>query len=1035
MPARKSKGTVSAESARRLGLALALAPGAVSVDTLVQWNLARPVELWSWLDVAQEEQWIVEDVSAGQGCFRWQDAVRKAALLDESTLEDWRLVACCPELINGAALAVHDAGRERNMPLVERIGRALVQTSHERFPDGERGWVRVVVGCIRIFRSADWLGPTVVNEALAAAVACGDLRSQVTLQCARAFLGAGHGDRDEPRQAFAAAQEAALAIDDPNAEGEFRVYQALTQFMEGRLKDCIRQFEATQRDLPYEVFTASWKKAEEAGAQGPWECPFGVLQSPVPESPLCALAWVHALTGGYPQALDIVHRLDAMGEQQGRRPLVLLARAFLAGLLVEGGDPARARVPAKEAFEFWRSAGYEPQFRYLASVFHAWSLWRDGRLDEAQAMMEEVRQARIAPGALPHYPGSALLDLLEWIDVESRPPIDGLTLDGELARLHHWPDIFMQGVAHRFSARRQARRPLDNRSRGEVDEHLARSLALLREAGAAPELARTLDESAAWAEQTGRAEDAARLRGEARDLRAGLPKLRPAENTPGPTPAVLAERFLHLGRIGCVELGQRRKWGDIAARLSEDLGAERCALVETSAEPQALTARGGDATWIRGLLELLRRREPRGVEFLEPVPEPGTQEPGGRLILVPFAAQGTGHHGWVCFENRHGRALVGPADAALLEVLGIQIGVLVENVSLWRDLEATRRRLEQELNYYRQQPATTPAGSIVGHSVSLQKMLNLVDRVAPTQTAVLVLGETGSGKELVAREVHHRSNRKTGPFIAVHIASLAPGLVASGLFGHERGAFTGATELVKGRFELADRGTLFLDEIGELGPDEQVRLLRVLQEGVFERVGGTRPQQSDFRLVAATNRDLEAEVRAGRFREDLFYRLNVFPIRVPPLRERPEDIPTLALYFMERVGRNAGRRFDGISEADMRRLQEHAWPGNVRELQHLIERAALLSEPPRLRIPPLSGAAKAPASVHRNEREWVRLDEAERRYIREVLEHTGGRITGSGAAAEILGLNPSTLNFRIGKLGLRPIVQRIRSAGSSATRR
>ena len=452
-------------------------------------------------------------------------------------------------------------------------------------------------------------------------------------------------------------------------------------------------------------------------------------------------------------------------------------------------------------------------------------------------------------------------------------------------------------------------------------------------------------------------------------------------------------------------------------------------------EPQVLTARGGDASWIRGLVERLRNRAVSGVEFLDPVSEPGSRIAGGRLILVPFAAQGTGHRGWLCFENRHAPALIGPGDAPLLDVLGTQVGILVENVSLWRDLAETRRRLEQEISYYRQQPAAAPAGAIVGHSEALQRMQDLIERVAPTQTAVLVLGETGSGKELVAREIHQRSLRKSGPFIAVHIASLAPGLVASGLFGHERGAFTGATEQVKGRFELADRGTLFLDEIGELGSEEQVRLLRVLQEGVFERVGGTRPLRSDFRLVAATNRDLEAEVRAGRFREDLFYRLNVFPVRVPPLRERAEDVPTLALYFMERVGRGTGRRFEGISEADMRRLQEHAWPGNVRELEHLIERAALLSEPPRLKIPPLAGAAKSPTSVRKSEREWVRLDEAERRYIREVLEHTRGRITGEGGAAEILGLKPSTLNFRIAKLGLRSVVDRIRSCGSFTKRR
>jgi formate hydrogenlyase transcriptional activator len=303
---------------------------------------------------------------------------------------------------------------------------------------------------------------------------------------------------------------------------------------------------------------------------------------------------------------------------------------------------------------------------------------------------------------------------------------------------------------------------------------------------------------------------------------------------------------------------------------------------------------------------------------------------------------------------------------------------------------------------------------------------------------VLVTGETGVGKELVASEIHRQSPRRRGPFIPVHVASFSPGLVASGLFGHERGAFTGATEQAKGRFELADGGTLFLDEVGELSPEDQVRLLRVLQEGTFERVGGTRAIRSDFRLVAATNRDLEAEVRAGRFREDLYFRLAAFPIRVPPLRERREEIPTLAYFFMERASRNRGVRFEGIGEADMRRMLEYAWPGNVRELEHVVDRAVLLSEPPRLHIPPLDAATRAAqpaAAAADGPAPLVTLAEAERRHVARVLRHVHGRITGAGGAAEILGLKPSTLNFRIRKLGLEGEVKRARERAGRTRRR
>ena len=355
--------------------------------------------------------------------------------------------------------------------------------------------------------------------------------------------------------------------------------------------------------------------------------------------------------------------------------------------------------------------------------------------------------------------------------------------------------------------------------------------------------------------------------------------------------------------------------------------------------------------------------------------------------------------------------------------------MLLANVDIYRELTEARRRLEQENRYYREAAPQAPlgAGRIIGGSPALREVLDLVRRVAPATTPVLVTGETGVGKELVAREIHLTSPRRAGPFIAVHVAALAPGLVASALFGHERGAFTGATAQAKGRFELADGGTLFLDEVGELSLDDQARLLRVLQEGTFERVGGARPLRSDFRIVAATNRDLVAAARAGRFREDLYFRLAAFPIVVPPLRARREEIPTLALYFLEQVSRRLGVRFDGVTEGDMTRLVAHAWPGNVRELEHVIERAALLSDAPRLAVPALGADATAPPTPPAPSGEWISLEEMDRRYIRQVLDHVNGRVNGAGGAAELLGVKPSTLQFWIDKLELRDALRQARA--------
>jgi transcriptional regulator with GAF, ATPase, and Fis domain len=1018
-----------AEAERRLGLALALETDAVSMDTLVRWTLARPVELWAWLEAAKADGRIIEDALAGRGHFR---ASAGAAVLARASPEDWRAVAACEDLIPRVALAVRDAARARDFPLAERICQALLEAPRDRFPGGELSWVRVVVGCFGLFPNARWLGEPLMRAALSIAVSHGDLRSQVTLQGAIGWLRAREGDLQGGLEALVAAREAALALDDRSAEREVQLYFAIGRLMQGRPGDCIREWEALQRDVPYP--TTPLSRAPDAGKAATWECPFGtVLNDPIPEDAQSTLAWAYVLTGAHAQAFEILNGLVALGEREGRPALTWSGRTILALMHGERRDAVAARALARQAFEFWRSSEVLPRMVWVSAMALAWSLWRDGNLDELHAVLEEGQRARMASG-YPHYYGSALLDVLEGVETSGLPPVAGLTLHEELERLHRWPDVLMQGVAHRFTARRKARGPLDDRARLEIDHHLEISATLLRAAGSTPELALTLREAASWAISRGSTDKAAELQRELAKLPIELGDASPTMSPRPSTAPVLAERVLILGRLGSTGLGPGRRWGDLAARICEELGVERCALVDTTHEPVVLTARGGDAGWAGWLVELLSGREAHGVEVVRPREEAGAASQVGQLVLVPFVASGVARRGWLCLENRCCAPLVGREESLLLEALGIQIGVLVDNVSLWRDLEDTRRRLELEVSYYRDLPPAPPAGSIIGHSEALRQMLDLIERVASSSTAVLIHGETGSGKELVARELHERSPRKGGPLISVHIASLAPGLVASGLFGHERGAFTGATSQVKGRFELADRGTLFLDEIGELGPEDQVRLLRVLQEGVFERVGGARALRSDFRLVVATNRDLEAEVRAGRFREDLYYRLNVFPIRVPPLRERPEDIPTLALYFMARASRNTGRVFEGIAEADMLRLQAYAWPGNVRELEHLIERAALLSEPPRLRIPQLAGTTPK-QRVHSRTTPWVTLEEAERRYVREVLEHTWGRITGDGGAAAILGLNPSTLNFRIAKLGLRNVVDRIRSSRLPTKRR
>jgi transcriptional regulator with GAF, ATPase, and Fis domain len=296
---------------------------------------------------------------------------------------------------------------------------------------------------------------------------------------------------------------------------------------------------------------------------------------------------------------------------------------------------------------------------------------------------------------------------------------------------------------------------------------------------------------------------------------------------------------------------------------------------------------------------------------------------------------------------------------------------------------------------------------IVGTSRPLKAVLSRIAKVGPTESTVLITGETGTGKELIARAVHKRSKRYGSPFISVNCAALPPTLVSSELFGHEKGAFTGATQRRLGRFEMADGGTIFLDEVGELLPDTQAALLRVLQEREFERVGGEQPIQVDVRVIAATNRDLHAPMEAGAFRQDLLYRLNVFPIDVPPLRERKDDILMLVEYFVQRYANRAGKNIRSIDQKTIDLLQSYDWPGNIRELQNVIERSIILSSADVFSVDELWLSKSSSPPVARTEAR------TEREIIEAALSETRGRVSGPSGAAIRLGIPPSTLEDRI----------------------
>jgi formate hydrogenlyase transcriptional activator len=371
-------------------------------------------------------------------------------------------------------------------------------------------------------------------------------------------------------------------------------------------------------------------------------------------------------------------------------------------------------------------------------------------------------------------------------------------------------------------------------------------------------------------------------------------------------------------------------------------------------------------------------------------------------------------------------------DLPFLAQVARQVAIAIENARTFGEVSDQRKKLALEKVYLEDElRSELKFEEIVGRSEALRRVLEQIETVAPTDSTVLIYGDTGSGKELIARAVHNLSARKSGAFVKLNCAGIPTGLLESELFGHEKGAFTGAITQRIGRFELANRGTMFLDEIGEVPLELQPKLLRVLQEREFERLGSTRTLRTDARLIAATNRDLERLVADQKFRSDLYYRLNVFPVRVPSLSERPEDIPLLVRHFVQRFSRKLGKTIDAIPAEAMSALARYPWPGNIRELQNVIERAVILTNGPVLTVrtedlrapnhvhePLLAANGHAmPAASDRNMREA--LEDVERQQILAALDKSNWIVAGPEGAAARLGLKRSTLQSRMQKLGIR----------------
>ena len=438
--------------------------------------------------------------------------------------------------------------------------------------------------------------------------------------------------------------------------------------------------------------------------------------------------------------------------------------------------------------------------------------------------------------------------------------------------------------------------------------------------------------------------------------------------------------------------------------------------------------RAGNSIVLSSTRRAFESRKPTVTDRLDPscfmpFPEGLTPEEACRLMMeagirsvcnVPLIVRN--HVVGVLGLGRREENAFSADDVDFLMQAGGQVAIAVENALAYREIAELKDKLSEEKIYLEEEiRAEVDFEGIVGQSPGLREVLGLVETVGPTDTTVLLVGETGTGKERIARAIHDRSLRKGRTFVKLNCAAIPSGLLESELFGHERGAFTGAISRKIGRFELADQGTLFLDEIGDIPLELQPKLLRALQEREFERLGNTRTRKVEVRLVAATNRNLERMIEDGQFRSDLYYRLNVFPIRIPPLRERPEDIPLLVRYFSQKYARRMQKQIETIPAVALRKLMRWHWPGNVRELENLVERAVVLTRGTTLAIaaPELTG--RGAAAMHERPDSVVERDR-----IMRILKETNGRVGGPNGAALRLGLKRTTLITRMKKLGIDP---------------
>jgi len=798
----------------------------------------------------------------------------------------------------------------------------------------------------------------------------------------------------------------AKELNDPKILRAATTFSTFFLFWQGRFKEAVQTYEKSVPDI------------EKYPAGG-----FPLLA-------VITVGYCYAQIGQITQGLGMLDAIRTQCLQKGNLYLSAYTAGNIGNVLLDIG-----RID--EAIDFIEMSAQEAQ-----QVHNDW-VWITGKISLAYAnylkgnkekslaylheFLEQSRKVQVTVYLYPY-----LMELCLAMEQGRLPATEGLSLDQEIQTVTRGENIFLKGVGYRFQA-------ILSEMRGAPSEKVRKlyekSIQVLEECGSQVELAKSRFWLARHCVAIGQEQSARQVMAVATKALAGyqeslipddllaLVKERPASES-------LLREILDLGQQVVTIRDYRDLIQHVLSTVNRLTGAERGAIFRIQEDGQSpklslmatknLTPDQIAQETFSSSMNMIHEVARTGKGQILAIDDAETYGQNSvnlirSRICVPMRLRDK-IFGVLYHDNRLLSSAFKESDLALLSYFAALAAFALDNARAYEEIQRLNSKLSEENLYYKEENLQTlHFDDIVGESPAIKKVLSQIDQVAATDATVLIVGETGVGKELVARAIHRNSMRKDKPFIRVHCSALPESLIPSELFGHEKGAFTGANRRRLGRFELADGGTLFLDEIGDISLDIQVSLLRVLQTREFERVGGSETLSSDFRLVVATNRDLEQRIRANKFRADLYYRLAVFPIYVPPLRDRREDIPILAHYFLKIYSNKMGKEFPRIPQGEMEKLVNYHWPGNVRELENVIERGTILSNGQHFRVPELG--AEIPEGLARDG--VTTLRENERRHILWALEKTGWKVRGKGGAAELLDLPASTLAFRMKKLGIQ----------------